>query len=491
MILERLVKGYVLRPNKIRFRLFSGHRLRRMTILAAIGLLAACGTPESHLERVLHRGELRVATRSGPTTYYLGGEEPKGLEYDLAKGFAERLGVQLSVIVADDMDQLFELLDAGEVDLIAAGISATANRARRWQFSAPYQEISVKLVFRQGEFWPRDFSQLDGRLTILARSSHSELLVASKPDSPLLSWHEVTDANVEDLVESVLAGDLAYTLVDSNDLALQRRYHPDLAVAFTVQEQQPLAWVFRKQDDPSLVQAANEYFQSMQDQGDLTQLLDLYYGHVDRFDYVGTKAFLAAARERLPQFRPLFEDAAAVTGLDWRLLAAVSYQESHWNPRAKSPTGVRGMMMLTLPTAERFDVENRLNPTQSIRAGASYLTQLKQRLPERIAEPDRTWLALAAYNVGLGHLEDARILTEFQGGNPDRWSDVKERLPLLSQKRYYKFLKYGYARGHEPVQYVDNIRRYLDILQWLEPAESPLTNDDAPELDKSELPAKS
>ena len=153
--------------------------------------------------------------------------------------------------------------------------------------------------------------------------------------------------------------------------------------------------------------------------------------------------------------------------MDWRLLAAIGYQESHWNPRARSPTGVRGIMMLTLNTAKHIGVKNRLDAEQSIMGGAKYFKIVLKRIPARIPEPDRTWFALASYNIGWGHVEDARILTERQGADPDRWVDVKERLPLLRQRKYYKQTRYGYARGNEPVQYVDNIRRYYETLQWI------------------------
>ena len=146
----------------------------------------------------------------------------------------------------------------------------------------------------------------------------------------------------------------------------------------------------------------------------------------------------------------------------------MGYQESHWRANAVSPTGVRGLMMLTHATAKQLGVRDRTNPKQSILGGARYLQSLIRRLPERISGEDRLWLAIASYNVGMGHVEDARVLTERQGSNPNLWHQVKRRLPLLRQKRYYRTLKYGYARGNEPVTYVDNIRYYYDMLTWYE-----------------------
>ncbi|MCW9016578.1 MAG: transglycosylase SLT domain-containing protein, partial [Kangiellaceae bacterium] len=145
----------------------------------------------------------------------------------------------------------------------------------------------------------------------------------------------------------------------------------------------------------------------------------------------------------------------------------------------------RGMMMLTLRTAKQLGISNRLDPKQSIEGGAKYFRKVKKRVPDRIVEPDRTWFALAGYNVGWGHVEDARIITQQQGADPDKWSDVKERLPLLQKKKWYKKTKHGYARGAEPVRYVTNIRRYYDVLVWLDEEQmDPLP--DTPESEQEE-----
>ena len=221
-----------------------------------------------------------------------------------------------------------------------------------------------------------------------------------------------------------------------------------------------------KNQDDSLLAALIEYFGIITADGRLAALEDKYFGHVRQFNYVDTREFIKSAQKVLPKFRHWFETYSE--DIDWRLLAAMSYQESHWDPRAKSPTGVRGMMMLTLATAKDLGIRSRLDPEQSIRGGAKYFSNLLKRIPARVQHPDRVWFALASYNVGLGHLEDARVITDRLGGNPDLWVDVKKHLPLLRQKKYYKTTKYGYARGNEAVTYVDNIRRYYDTLVWMD-----------------------
>ena len=209
-----------------------------------------------------------------------------------------------------------------------------------------------------------------------------------------------------------------------------------------------------------------EFFGVVHHDGTLLALDDKYYGHIEKFNYVETRTFIKAVETTLPKYQALFEKYAQE--LDWRLLAAISYQESHWNPTARSYTGVRGMMMLTLATAKQMGIKSRLDTEQSIRGGAKYFKRMIAMMPDRIPSPDRIWFALASYNVGFGHLNDARIITQRQGGDPDRWVEVKKRLPLLQQKKYYKNTKHGYARGEEPVHYVDNIRRFYDTLAWLD-----------------------
>ena len=176
------------------------------------------------------------------------------------------------------------------------------------------------------------------------------------------------------------------------------------------------------------------------------------------------KIFLRQAERRLPRYQNVFEREARRRGLSWELLAAQAYQESHWNPRARSYTGVRGIMQLTQATSYSLGIKNRLDPVKSIAGGARHLSMLHKQLPLHIQEPDRTWIALAAYNIGMGHINDARRLSFRLGKNPDRWDEFKDVLPLLAKKTYYRTLRHRYARGWEAVRYVERIRAYWSIL---------------------------
>jgi len=421
---------------------------------------------QSSFKRILERGYVTVGTLYGPNSYYIGANGPAGFEYELAKKYADSIGVSLKILPSYSLDELFPRLDAGEVDFLAAGLTVTPNRLKHYDFAPSYDSVSQKLVFKQGNKRPRKLTDLTGNLLVTANSSHVENLEKLKIQNDTLSWQETSEFDSEELLLKVLGNEIDYTVIDSHVLAINRRYYPDVSIGFTIKEAEPLAWLVNKQSDDSLLASLIEFFGDVHQNGTLLALDDKYYGHVEKFNYVDTQAFLSAIENKLPKYQSLFEQYGQ--DIDWKLLAAISYQESHWNPRARSATGVRGLMMLTLPTAKQMGVKSRLDPEQSIAGGAKYFKNLIDRIPARIPFPDRMWFALASYNVGFGHVNDARIITQRQGGDADRWVDVKSRLPLLKQKKYYKTVKYGYARGDEPVNYVENIRRYYHTLSYFD-----------------------
>jgi len=429
--------------------------------------LLSCGRPPPILQQVQERNELIVITRNGPTTYYEGSNGPAGFEYELVKRFAKYIGVELRIVVPADFNDILTLTALGDANLAAAGLTVTEHRKEKVRFGPVYQEITPQLVYRSGSRRPKSIDDLKGTLEIVAGSSHEERLQELKKEHPNISWVANREDGIEDLLGMISDQLIDYTIVDSNELAINRHFYPEIKPAFAIADPEPLAWAFPKGPDTSLLDAAVTFFNKIRKNGTLSQLVERYYGHFGKFDYVGTRRYQRDIEQLLPLYRDIFEAAAKEAGMDWRLLAAIGYQESRWNPDAVSPTGVRGIMMLTRDAATDLDIENRRDPEQSIHGGAEYLVHMLQSISEGIAEPDRTWLALAAYNIGLGHLEDARILTRINKGNPDHWVDVKKNLPLLSQKKWFKQTRYGYARGREPVRYVENIRTYYDILVWV------------------------
>ncbi|BBR55527.1 MULTISPECIES: membrane-bound lytic murein transglycosylase MltF [Pseudomonas] len=432
-------------------------------------LLGACVEKPSTLERVKEDGVLRVITRNSPATYFQDRNGETGFEYELVKRFADELGVKLEIETADSLDELFDQLGkpSGPV-LAAAGLVSSEKRTAQARFSHPYLEVTPQVIYRNGRSRPTNVKGLIGKkIMVLKGSSHADQLAELKKQNPALVYEESDAVEVVDLLRMVDEGQIDLTLVDSNELAMNQVYFPNVRVAFDLGDSRDQRWAVAAGEDNSLLNEVNEFLDKSQKNGTLQRLKDRYYGHVDVLGYVGAYTFAQHLQQRLPKYEKHFRTTAKAEQVDWRLLAAIGYQESMWQPEVTSKTGVRGLMMLTQRTAQAMGVSNRLDPKQSIQGGAKYFMLVKDQLDESIKEPDRTWFALAAYNVGSGHLEDARMLAKREGLNPNKWLDVKKMLPRLSQKQWYRKTRYGYARGGEPVHFVANIRRYYDILTWV------------------------
>jgi membrane-bound lytic murein transglycosylase F len=460
-----------LSPKAHRLHIIAGLLVAMMFFALLVAIPRFSVQPVTHVQRIKKDGALKVLTLNGATTYYLDSDGPDGFEYQLSRLFAEFLGVSLQIKTVDNFSEIYNELIFGSYDLAAAGLSPLdANIPSKVAFGPSYHEVHQQIVYRKGlQKRPVDLKDLqNGVIEVIHGSSHETTLAQMEKKMPELSWLSNNDIASEELIELVDEGLIDYILEDSHEIALQRRFFPELRVAFEIPPPKLLRWAYKESDDLSIQKALEDFFNTIKKDGRLNQLIHRYYSHVEKFNYSDIQTFSQHVRERLPDYREIFEREAKAQNLDWHLLAAIGYQESLWNPKAKSPTGVRGLMMLTQGTAKMLKVRNRLDPEQSIRGGAKYFKRVLAKIPERIQQPDRTWLALASYNVGYGHLEDARIITQLNHGDPDKWIDVKQNLPLLSRKKWYKKTRHGYARGYEPVKYVENIRKYADLLEWME-----------------------
>lgn len=393
-----------------------------------------------------------------------------GFEYDLATLFAAEIGAKPRFVVVASYPELTEALDKGHGHIAASGIALPAELRARFAFGPRYHVAQAVLIYRAKEPKPRSLKDVEGKsIAVIAESpTHNVLrdLTGTYPGLGLDALPKETHTDV--LLQRVEAGESAFAVMDAYAFALGKRTHPALAQAFNVGPQSRLAWVFSAKADFELRQKAVLFFDKVSNNGTLNRLLDRYYGHMNRLQTSDTESILDKIERELPKYRAHFHEAQQLTGIDWRLLAAMGYQESHWNPLATSPTGVRGLMMLTEETADRMKVKNRLDARESILGGARYLALLRDLVPARIPEPDRTWMALAAYNQGYAHLEDARILTARLKLNADVWPDVRKTYPKLTEAAYFETLKHGYCRGEEAVQFVENVRGFSDILMKLE-----------------------
>lgn len=451
----------------------------RLTIIFAVLLLTACQEPVKPLPDPRESKEIVVVTHNGPNTYYVdGNDQIAGLEYDLASKFVESLGPEYSVrfVLVNNITEVIPTLLKGEAHFAAADLSITHLRQHLVQFAVPYQNVQQHIVYNtEINQAPKKIEDLIGKnIAVPAGTSYAERLAEKTQNYPKLEWQALGKVSADELMEQVAEGLLDFTVSDGHLVAMLRNYYPNLGIGLALGKEEQIAWAFPKTGNRWLYDQANIYFARIQQDGTLRNLIDRYYGHSKRLDTLDVTTFLKRTRTLLPLYIDLFKEAQEMTGLDWRLLAAVSYRESHWDRLNTSPTNVRGLMMLTEATADMLGVTDRLDARQAIMGGARYIIMLRDTIPKRVPEPDRTWMALAAYNIGYAHLEDARVLAQRMKLNPDSWADVKKTLPLLNKVEYYSTVKYGFARGGAPVIFVESIRTYHKILEKYEPPHSPL-----------------
>ncbi|MFP4372772.1 MAG: membrane-bound lytic murein transglycosylase MltF [Spirochaetaceae bacterium] len=450
-------------------------RLRRALAVATAALLIIASavfllisrTPSS-LQVIRDEGSITVLTQNTQHAYYQVGGEPAGFEYELAAAFAESLGVELEVKTRPWSQLIPDLLD-GEGDFIASSMTNTESRRRDVAFSEPYLIVRQQLVVHASRREIRELPDANGMtIHVRAGTSYEERmreLIAGGLQAELVVH---TDLPTEELIRAVAAEEIEATVADTHVARLNRRYYPDVRIASALSGPQPLGWAVR-QGDRQLRAEINRFFERINNDGTFDRMYDRYYGGTEVFDYVDIKVFHRRLETRLPRYEELFRREAARYGFDWRLIAAMAYQESHYHPLATSYTGVRGLMQITLATAGELGVENRLDAEQSIRGGVAYLHRLYERFDDVEDEWDRLLFAMASYNVGYGHVRDAQELAERRGLEPGSWASLEAILPLLSDPRYYHDLPHGYARGREPVRYVNRVLEYYDILRRLEP----------------------
>lgn len=478
---------------KSKRRLFCGRPVRGVGIITCSLLLLSCSLPESItvarravaslspnneaspekpekadpaslIDQILDRGELRVVTRPSATTYYLDGRSrPAGPDYELASAFARDLGVGVRFVFADTEESVYGLLANGEADMAAAGLAATLTRKASFLFSTPLATTRQKVVCRRharGAKDPAELQQVD--LHISTDLDSAETLWLMQANHRDLRWTAHENSTQEAMLYRVWQKSSECTITHAHVLRAAQRIMPELRAMFDVGEPQALAWATLP-GDASLVDAINSWVRGA-GADRVAGVRDRYFPTHASIDYVDTRVLIRRLESRYPQYKNLLRRAAEAHDLDSPLLAALSYQESHWNPHATSPTGVRGLMMLTRDTARALGVSNRLDPAQAVPAGARYLAHLRETFSDAIPQADRTYMALAAYNIGRARIQAAQSLARRQGKNPNSWAELKLVLPQLCRS-----VK-GICRGHrsnlgaEAVRYVERIRYYREVI---------------------------
>lgn len=422
----------------------------------------------SRLSQIKKRKVLNVVLLNASSSYYVGVDGAQGFEYDLLSSFAKYLDVDLNITTAHTVNEALALSKNPNVDITSASLAKTPKREQELNFGPSYFEVQEQVICNRdmlrSDKFPRDVEDLSGLNIVVGEdTSYSETIKSLKNDGFDMNVSFTSEYSTEELLAKVASHKIDCTIAASNIYTLNVKYYPEITLAFSISGREQLAWVLAE-GAKDLESEMYTWLNDFNQRGKMTQLKDHYYSYVLFFDYYSTKMFYRRIKSRLPKFEALFKESATRFGIPWRLLASISYQESHWNPKAKSFTGVRGLMMLTRHTAKLLGVKNRLDPKESIVGGTRHIKQMLKFVPKEVKGENRLKFALAAYNIGLGHIRDAQTLAKEMGLNENVWSDLKIVLPLLSQKKYYRNLQYGYARGEEPVKYVESIYNYRNIL---------------------------
>ena len=460
--------------------------------LLIIGLVLGILYLMPHVQPLALSRELVVGTRETPTSFMRDKTTDEqgqpvilesGFDHDLAAAFAKSMNKKVRFIVAENEEALHRLVERGDVHMAAAWLTkrfveapSTRNltgaddeqapQASLLRASSAYAQEPLVLVQPNDAIPLGSIAQLDNQVVhALSASSNNIWLknLGQQKVAPQLVTHP--NWNELDLLKAVSEHHIGLAIVPRSALRIGLNYYPGIDSSLAVGEAEDIVWAFPKRSGDVLVQEANRFLATAEQNGTLRQLRDRYFGAIERLQEADRSGFLTRMKTRLPQYLPQFKRAQLASGYDWRLLAALAYQESHWDASLVSPTGVRGLMMLTGDTADRLGVKNRLDPYESIMGGARYLDMLRDEIPVSVPEPDRTWMAIASYNVGPAQINAARSLAKNQKLNPDSWADLKKTLPLLGQTKGGTKI-----RGGEAVVTAENVRMYYAILSRSYPA---------------------
>ncbi len=432
-----------------------------LAFLSILPLLSCTG--KDTLEKIKDSGEITLLTRNNAHCYYMYRDTPMGFEYDLAKAFSKYLDVKLKVVTTT-WEGLLEDLNSGKGDFVGASLSITPSREQIVDFSDKYMNVQQQLILHKYNYRIKDVEDLAGETVHVRRgTTYADRLDELRDDGLSVDVELVEDMPTEELIRMVAEKEIEVTVADSNIAMLNRRYYPDTKIGFPIEDVQSLAWAVRK-GEKGLLKKINAFLKEIKEDGTFAKIYEKYYANVEIFDYMDLKKYHKRLDTRLPEYEETIRKAAGKYGFDWRLIAAVIYQESHFDPDARSYTGVEGIMQLTMDTAGELGVKDRLDPEQSIYGGVKYLGMLYKKY-EEARDPDRMLITLASYNIGRGHVLDSQKIAKERGLDPNSWSSLEQTLPLLRYPAYYKKSKYGYCRGTEPVRYVNRILTYYDILK--------------------------
>jgi membrane-bound lytic murein transglycosylase F len=446
----------------------TGFKITLLIVWAALGYYLCSPVISAYrfvtLQKIKQTGVITVATRNSAHCYYLYRDQPMGFEYELAKAFAEYLGVRLQIKIVDKWSDMVAALSDGSAAFIAASMPITSKRQTQVAFSDGYMEVAQNIITHRKNTGIKEAADLSGKTIDVRKGTvYQQRLVELKKQGINLAIRLHDDLPVEELIQKVADGQIDFTIANSNIISINRRNFPGVVSTGSINDGMQLAWaVYPK--SKKLLEQINAFLRMINKSGKFDEIYNKYYGDIDDFDYVDLEAFHRRVKNKLSRYSPFIKAAAKKHGFDWRLIAAQIYQESHLNPWAKSQAGARGLMQILPSTAKDLGIADLFDPVQNINAGVQHLKDLYDHFDQAHGE-DRLLIALAAYNIGQGHINDARNLAKKKGLDPDKWVSLSKTLPLLQYRKYFMNTQYGFCRGTEPIRYIKQILIYYDVLK--------------------------
>lgn len=438
------------------------------------------------LDDIKKEGVLSVLTTYSSTSYFLYKGQAMGYEYELLKRFADHLGVQLNMVISNDIDSMQYELNSGQVDIIAHGITVTRERKKHTQFSDYLYLTHQVLVQKKPDDWRtikwsklqksliHDAIELVGdTVSVRANSSYinrlanlsdelgGEILIDTLPGS----------LSTDRIIEMVAKGEIKYTVADDNIASITASYYPVLDIKVPISFSQKIAWSMRK-NSPKLEKALNKWIKMMKKENTYNVIYNKYFKNEKNFRRRENSDFYSLNNNIISEFDELIKIHAEELGWDWRLLASQIYQESRFNPESESWAGARGLMQMMPAAAKHFEVKDLTDPEQNLEGGTKMIKLLWNRFEEIPDSIQRIKLTLAAYNCGYSHVVDAQKLADEMGVENNVWDgNIEEMILKLSYPENYNkpFIEYGYVRGIEPVTYIKQIfSRYEHYVQFIE-----------------------
>jgi membrane-bound lytic murein transglycosylase F len=446
----------------------TGFKITLLIVWAALGYYLCSPVISAYrfvtLQKIKQTGVITVATRNSAHCYYLYRDQPMGFEYELAQAFAEYLGVRLQIKIVDKWSDMVAALSNGSAAFIAASMPITSKRQTQVAFSDGYMEVAQNIITHRKNTGIKEAADLSGKTIDVRKGSvYQQRLVELKKQGINLAIRLHDDLPVEELIQKVADGQIDFTIANSNIISINRRSFPGVVSTGSINDDMQLAWaVYPK--SKKLLKQINTFLSMINKSGKFDEIYNKYYGDIDDFDYVDLEAFHRRVKNKLSRYSPFIKAAAKKHGFDWRLIAAQIYQESHLNPWAKSQAGARGLMQILPSTAKDLGIADLFDPVQNINAGVQHLKDLYDHFEQAHGE-DRLLISLAAYNIGQGHINDARDLAKKKGLDPDKWESLSKTLPLLQYRKYFMNTQYGFCRGTEPIRYIKQILIYYDVLK--------------------------